>query len=75
MGVDELLERVRARRELPIVPERRQIRERAGVNQRGLARALGVSWTTVQRWEEGSRPRDHVAEYARALEELKRISA
>jgi DNA-binding transcriptional regulator YiaG len=74
-GVDELLERVRARRKLPVAAERRRIREQAGVSQRELAAALGVSWTAIQRWEQGARPRAHAAAYARALEELKRVAA
>ena len=74
MGVDELIEQVRARRELPVAAERVRIRQQAGVSQRELARALGVSWTAIQRWEQGSRPRHHVADYAHALEELKRVA-
>jgi DNA-binding transcriptional regulator YiaG len=70
LTVDELVERVRSRRELPAVAERRRIREAAGVSQRELAKALGVSWTAIQRWEAGARPRTHVAEYAEALEKL-----
>lgn len=72
--VDELLARVRARRSLPPAAERRRIREAAGVSQRELARALGVSWTAVYRWEQGSRPRTHAAEYGRVLAELKTLA-
>lgn len=75
MGVDELLERVRARRKLPPAVERRRIREAAGVSQHEIAKALGVSWTAVYRWERGSRPREHEASYAALLEELKRVAA
>lgn len=70
MAIDELLARVRSRRQLPSAIERRRIREAAGVSQRELAHALGVSWTAVHRWEGGARPRAHVAEYAQALDEL-----
>jgi hypothetical protein len=38
MGVDELLERVRARRRLPPAGERRRIREAAGVSQHEVAK-------------------------------------
>jgi DNA-binding transcriptional regulator YiaG len=75
MGTDELLERVRARRRLPLAAERRKIRESAKVSQHEIAKALGVSWTAVYRWEQGSRPRDHEAAYAQLLDELKRIAA
>jgi DNA-binding transcriptional regulator YiaG len=74
MAVDELLERVRSRRTLPSAGERRRIREAAGVSQRELARALGVSWTAVHRWEGGARPRTHLAEYSRALNELRELA-
>ena len=74
-SLDALVERVRERRQLPLKEERRQIREAAGVSQRELARALGVSWTAIQRWEDGARPRQHVAEYQRALEELSKLAA
>jgi transcriptional regulator with XRE-family HTH domain len=74
-GVDELLERVRSRRKLPIAKERRQIRERAGVSLRDVATALGVSHTAVAGWESGATPREHRAAYAQLLEELKRVAA
>ena len=73
MAVDELIEEVRSRRQLPPARERRAIREAAGVSQRELARALGVSWTAVQRWESGARPRAHGGEYARLLRELREL--
>jgi transcriptional regulator with XRE-family HTH domain len=77
MGLDELLEQVRSVRQLPPATERRRIREAAGVTQRALGRALGVGWTTIDRWESGSTPRDpeRRAEYAHALEELRRLAA
>jgi DNA-binding transcriptional regulator YiaG len=70
VGLDELLVRVRSRRQLPPPAERRRIRETAGVSQRELALALGVSWTAVQRWEQGASPRTHIDEYATALARL-----
>jgi transcriptional regulator with XRE-family HTH domain len=74
---EELLARVRARRVVPIAAERKRIREAAGVSQHELAKALGVSWTAIWRWEQGSRPREHEHEvaYADLLNELKRVAA
>ena len=68
-----LLERVRARRVLPVPDERRRIREAADVSQRELATALGVSWTAIWRWETGGRPRnaEHEVAYAHLLRQLK----
>jgi len=51
----------------------RELRVRAGIGLRELARLLGVDPATVTRWERGiHRPlRGHAAErYARALEEI-----
>jgi DNA-binding XRE family transcriptional regulator len=75
-GVDALLADTRSRRRLPRADERRRVREAAGVSQRQLARALGVSWTAIQRWETGSRPRrpEHVIEYRRALDGLRLLA-
>ena len=75
-GVDALLANTRSRRRLPPADERRHIREAAGVSQRQLARALGVSWTAIQRWEGGARPRrpEHVTEYRRALDGLRSLA-
>ena len=70
LNLDELLERVRSRRRLPDAAERRRIRVAAGVSQRELASALGVSWTAIQRWEQGARPRTHLEQYASALTRL-----
>jgi DNA-binding transcriptional regulator YiaG len=74
-GVDELLERVRSRRTLPVPSERRRIREEAGVSIRELARALGASHTAVASWEAGATPREHRAAYAQLLAELARAAA
>ena len=49
-----LLEQVRARRVLPAASERRRIREAAHCSQHEIAKALGVSWTAIYRWEQGS---------------------
>jgi DNA-binding transcriptional regulator YiaG len=75
-GVDELLERVRSQRKLPPEAKRKQIREAANVTLRDVAGALGVSHTCVRKWERGSMPREPVrSNYARLLEELKRVAA
>ena len=60
------------RRRLPDPAIRRLLRERAGLSQRELAEALGVSRPTVTRWELGQRvPQGDLAErYAAALERL-----
>jgi DNA-binding XRE family transcriptional regulator len=71
----ELLERLRARRALPLAAERRQIRLDAGASLRDVAREIGVSATSVIRWERGSSPGAHTTAYARLLEELKRLAA
>jgi transcriptional regulator with XRE-family HTH domain len=73
-GVDELLERVRSRRDLPVASERRRIREDAGVSLRDVADALGVSHTAVAKWEAGAMPREQRNAYGRLLEELKRVA-
>ena len=74
---EQLLEQVRARRLLPPEDERRRIRVDAHVSQHEMARALGVSWTAIWRWENGSRPRQraHEIAYADLLAELKRVAA
>jgi DNA-binding transcriptional regulator YiaG len=47
---------------------RRRLRARVGLTQEGLAHTLGVSVSTVQKWEGGrARPR---GVYLRALEQL-----
>jgi transcriptional regulator with XRE-family HTH domain len=73
----ELLERVRSRRSLPVPAERRRIREQAGVSLRELAAVIGVSHVAITRWEAGAQPADpvHVTAYGRLLAELKRAAA
>jgi DNA-binding transcriptional regulator YiaG len=75
LGIDELLEQVRSRRELPRPDERRRIRTAAELSLRDVAAALGVSHTAVAKWEKGSKPRERRLAYARLLDELKRIAA
>jgi len=71
----ELLDRLRARRALPLAAERRQIREAAGASLRDVAREIGVSATAVIRWERGASPGSHTVAYAQLLEELSRLAA
>jgi DNA-binding transcriptional regulator YiaG len=76
---DELLDEVLAAaglyRRLPDGKRRARIREDAGVSQRQMAEALGVSTMTLWRWErQGVRPRlDHARAYLALLEELERV--
>jgi DNA-binding transcriptional regulator YiaG len=44
-----------AQKELPAAPERQRLREQAGLSIRTFANALGVSPSTVARWESGER--------------------
>jgi transcriptional regulator with XRE-family HTH domain len=76
--VEQLLEQLRSRRRLPPGPERRRIREAAGVSLRQLAAAIppnGVSRMAVVRWEAGATPRDpaHLRGYEELLDELRRF--
>lgn len=50
-------------------PAIRALRARAGLTQEGLARALGVSLSTVQKWEVVN-DRHPQGLYARALDEF-----
>jgi DNA-binding XRE family transcriptional regulator len=52
--LDSLLGAGRSRR-LPAVPERRRLRETAGLTQDELAHLLGVDRSSVSRWETGAR--------------------
>jgi DNA-binding transcriptional regulator YiaG len=70
-GVDNLLERVRSRRKLPMAAERRRIREAAGFSLRDIGAALGVSHTAVASWEAGAMPREQIGRYAALLEALR----
>lgn len=64
-----LIERIRARRGLPEPVTRRAIRQRAGVSQGDIARAIGVTRQAVGRWEDGTAtPRgEHLALYLELL--------
>jgi DNA-binding transcriptional regulator YiaG len=71
-----LLEAASVYRRLPGARRRIRIREDAGVSQRQMADALGVSVMTLWRWEQGIRPRlSHARAYLDLLEELERVAA
>ena len=72
-----LLEEALARRVLPEPPERRAIRLAAGISQRRLATALGVSPTALRFYESGrSEPRaTHLTRYCELLLDLARLVA
>jgi DNA-binding transcriptional regulator YiaG len=53
--LNEALKRSRMRRRLPDPAGRRLLRERAGLSQGNIARALNVGRPTVCRWETGER--------------------
>lgn len=56
--LEELRSLIEARRSLPPAEKLREIREAAGVSQRTLARAIGVTPQSVANWESGThRPR------------------
>jgi DNA-binding transcriptional regulator YiaG len=70
----DAIERARTRRRLPTPTTRRLVRERSGISQSALARALGVSSAAVCRWESGDRtPRGELlVVYLDALARLER---
>jgi transcriptional regulator with XRE-family HTH domain len=69
------LQRAKARGELPPPALRRLLRERAGLSQAALARALGVHRAVLSRWETGERtPRDGRG-YLDALARLERVGS
>jgi DNA-binding transcriptional regulator YiaG len=69
----ERLDSVRAQRRLPAPAVRREIRERVGLSQADVARALGVTREAVAYWERGQRvPKAGTA--ARYLELLDRLA-
>jgi transcriptional regulator with XRE-family HTH domain len=59
---ERAIEQARIRRQLPPPAARRQLRERAGLSQRDIAQALGVTREAVALWELGARtPRPSTA--------------
>lgn len=72
--LETALERGRARRRVPPPAVRRLLRERAGLTQSELARALGTTRPTVTRYETGTRtPRGETL--LRYLDLLDRLAA
>ena len=73
---DEVLATAALYRRLPDAKRRVRIRQDAGVSQRAMADALGVSPMTLWRWEQGVRPRARViGAYLELLDELERVAA
>jgi len=70
-AIDSLLASVGPQTELPAPELRRGLRERAGLSKAQVARALGVSPSTVSGWESGRDPAGEVrTKYAYLLEGL-----
>lgn len=70
-AIDSLLASVGPQAELPPPELRRSLRERAGLSKAQVARALGVSPSTVSGWESGRDPAGEVrTKYAYLLEGL-----
>ena len=71
-ALDQALEEARLRRRLPDPQLRRLIRERVGLTQHDLARALGIDPASVSRYESGRRmPRGGLLQrYAALLDRL-----
>jgi len=72
-----LLEQITVRRRLPPPPQRRAMRQLAGLSMRHLAEELGVSVTAVGQWERGERsPRgDNLVSYVELLETIRASTA
>ncbi|RMI42492.1 helix-turn-helix domain-containing protein [Streptomyces triticirhizae] len=70
-AIDSLLASLTPHTPLPEAPVRRDLRERAGLSKAQVARALGVSPSTVTGWEAGRDPVGEVrAKYAYLLDGL-----
>jgi transcriptional regulator with XRE-family HTH domain len=68
------LEKARLRRRLPDPKTRRALRQRAGLPQAAVARAVGVDRATISRWESGEREpgEAHLRSYIETLGRLAR---
>ena len=70
-AIDSLLNAVGPEAELPPCQVRRELRERARLSKAQVARALGVSPSTLSGWESGRDPAGEVrAKYAYLLDGL-----
>ncbi|MGX1676305.1 helix-turn-helix domain-containing protein [Streptomyces sp. NPDC055400] len=70
-AIDSLLASLTPQEELPDTEVRRSLRERAGLSKAQVARALGVSPSTVTGWESGRDPAGETrAKYAYLLDGL-----
>jgi DNA-binding XRE family transcriptional regulator len=74
--IDDLILRAKNRNGLPSHAERRRIRTAAGVSQRDMGKAIGVSGTAIHNWEKSSNPQqpEHLERYKRALDGLRRLA-
>jgi DNA-binding transcriptional regulator YiaG len=73
---DDIVELARLKRQLPDPPVRRGIREAANLSQIDMARGLGVTATSVSRYEGGQRePRDPAVlrRYVAMLQQLMKL--
>jgi DNA-binding transcriptional regulator YiaG len=73
---NEAIRQVWERRRLPEPAERRTLRKAAGLSAHTLGVTLGVTPTTVLRWEQGtSQPRGrNLTAYLQALDELRQAT-
>ncbi len=72
LRIQAILDTAERHRSLPTPRMRQHLREQAGLTRRQIAEALGVTPTTVGRWEKGNRnPRgDDFNNYLEVLERL-----
>lgn len=72
--LEELTQRLQARRELPPPPVRRALRKAAGASQADVSEVVGVTRQSVSLWEAGTRtPRGpNLDAYLEVLQAFKR---
>ena len=66
------LRRLGRMRELCASGQARVVRENARITRAEMARALGVTWVTVERWEKGAPPQnaDMALKWLKILDDL-----